>query len=113
MGAHSESCTFSASNHLDDLPGVSAKPHASQIFCSTPISGVPKRSLEPPCPQTGSAAYNPADREIEQGEDLARVLVSHSSKDAYFGSLLVELLRFHDIDTWCSSSSIQAGIVSR
>ena len=54
-------------------------------------------------PSIGFSGVQSGYREIEQGEDMARVFVSHSSKDAYFGSLLVELLRFHHLDT-CGES---------
>jgi hypothetical protein len=34
--------------------------------------------------------------------------ISHSSEDRYFVNLLVALLEFHGIKTWCSSADIQA-----
>jgi hypothetical protein len=40
---------------------------------------------------------------------MAKVFISHSSKDHYFVCLLVKLLKFHYIDTWCSSYDIQPG----
>lgn len=40
---------------------------------------------------------------------MANVFVSHSSKDYSFVSLLVSLLEYHYIDTWCSPSDIEPG----
>ncbi len=40
---------------------------------------------------------------------MTKVFISYSSKDFYFVSLLQELLKYHYIDVWCSTSDIQPG----
>jgi hypothetical protein len=40
---------------------------------------------------------------------VARVFVSHSSKDIYFVDFLSELLKFHHIDIWVDRNDLRAG----
>ena len=40
---------------------------------------------------------------------MTAVFVSHSSADSNFVELLVEILEFHHVSTWCSPTSITAG----
>lgn len=41
---------------------------------------------------------------------MASAFVSHSSKDRYFVDLLVSILEFHDVHTWCSPKNLVAGV---
>jgi len=40
---------------------------------------------------------------------MAKVFISHSSEDKYFVNLLVALLEFHYIETWCSLTNLHPG----
>ncbi|MCK5059303.1 MAG: toll/interleukin-1 receptor domain-containing protein [Candidatus Aminicenantes bacterium] len=40
---------------------------------------------------------------------MAKVFISHSSEDKYFVNLLVALLDFHYIETWCSLTNLHPG----
>src|ERR1051325_5485112 len=43
------------------------------------------------------------------GMPMPTTFISHSSKDAYFVSLLVALLDYHCIPAWCSTRNVSPG----
>ena len=40
---------------------------------------------------------------------MTSVFISHSSEDNYFVDFLIELLKFHRVDTWADRSNLEAG----